>query len=198
MSENVYVIFGLWNHVVSIFPHPNLILWCVYSPRTPPSLANHGWVVAWFLQGRNKIKMSDIIDLIYSHKHSAPSSRSTQSHEQHAPFLPSVSSSKIFHTHPSLFTWAINLVANHIHQEIYDLTSKDDNVHLRASTNGWCSDHVNLITWEALRKFSIAGLCKKYKTCAPVSWYLTESTTTSLKNGIVILKKRHPDPIASI
>jgi hypothetical protein len=123
-----------------------------------PRGISHGRVVARFLQGRNKIKMSDIINLIYSHKHSAPSSRSTQSHERHAPFSPSVTSPEIFHARPSLFTWAINLVANHVHREIYDLASKDDDVHLRASTNGRRTDHVNLVTWEALGKFSIAGL----------------------------------------
>jgi len=142
--------------------------------------------------------MSDIISLIYKHKHSMPSPASPLYSERHASFSPSVMASEIFHAHPSLFTWAINLVINHVHQEIYDLTSKDDDVHLRASTNGQRADNVNLVTWEALGKFSIAGLCKKYKTRAPVSWHLTESMTASHKNGLVILKKRRPHPIASI
>ena len=109
-----------------------------------PHSVSHGWVVAQFLRGRNKIKMADIIDLIYSHKHSARSSRSTQSHKCHAPFSPSVTSSEIFHVCPSLFTWTVNLVANHIHQEMYDLTSKDNNVHLQISTNGQHADHCKL------------------------------------------------------
>ncbi|KAF8964983.1 hypothetical protein BDZ97DRAFT_1644116, partial [Flammula alnicola] len=124
----------------------------------------HGLAVARFLQGRTKIKMSEIIDLIYSHKHSAPSSRSTQYHERHAPFSPSVSSSEIFHARPSLFTWATNLVGKHVYQEIYKLTVKTDDSHLRASTNGRRpEDSVNLVTWEALGKFSINGLCEKYR-----------------------------------
>ena len=77
-------------------------------------------------------------------------------------------------------------------------STKDDNVHLRASTNGRRADNVNLVTWEALGKFSIAGLCKKYKTRVPVSWHLTESMTASCKNGLVILKKQRPHPITSI
>ena len=159
----------------------------------------HGLAVARFLQGKTKIRMADIIALIYSHKHSAPSSRSTQSHERHAPFSPTVSASEIFHARPSLFTWATNLVANHVHQEIYQLTVKDDDVHLRASTNGRLSDDtVNLVTWEALGKFNIAALCEKYKARAPVSWYLTESMTASRKNGVVIIKRRRPHPIVGV
>ncbi|KIK04134.1 hypothetical protein K443DRAFT_130972 [Laccaria amethystina LaAM-08-1] len=131
--------------------------------------------------------MSNIISLIYKHKHSVPSPASPLYSEHHALFLPSVSPGEIFHACPSLFSWATNLVVNH-----------DDNVHLRASTNGRCADPVNLVTWEALRKFSIAGLCKKYKSHAPVSWYLTESMMASCKNGIVILKKRHPHPITNL
>ncbi|KIK04812.1 hypothetical protein K443DRAFT_92393, partial [Laccaria amethystina LaAM-08-1] len=44
----------------------------------------------------------------------------------------------------------------------------------RASTNGRRpEDSVRLVTWENLGKFSIAGLCEKYKVRTPISWYLT-------------------------
>ena len=103
------------------------------------------------------------------------------------------------HAHPSLFTWATNLVANHVHHEIHELTVKDDDVHLRASTNRRRSeDAVNLVTWEALGKFNIAALCGKYKARAPVSWYLTELMAASRKNGVVIIKKRRPHPIVGV
>jgi len=72
--------------------------------REDPRSVTHGLAVTRFLQGKTKIKMSDIIALIYSHKHSAPSSRSTQSHERHAPFSPSVSSSEIFHATRASFS----------------------------------------------------------------------------------------------
>jgi len=106
------------------------------SGESDPQGSCHAKAVSRFLQGRNKIKMSDIISLIYKHKHSAPSPASPLYSERHASFSPSVMASEIFHARPSLFTWAINLVINHVHREIYDLTSKDDDVHLRASTNG--------------------------------------------------------------
>jgi hypothetical protein len=121
----------------------------VIGKEDPRGVA-HGLAVARFLQGKTKIKMSDIIILIYSHKHSAPSWRSTQYHERHAPFSPSVSPAEIFHARPSLFTWATNLVANHVHREIYELAAKEDDNHLRASTNGRRPDSVNLVTWETL------------------------------------------------
>ena len=47
-------------------------------------------------------------------------------------------------------------------------------------------------------KFSIAGLCEKYKLRAPVSWYFTESMAASRKNGAAITKKRRPHPIVHI
>ena len=158
----------------------------------------HAKAVSWFLQGRNEIKMSDIISLIYKHKRSAPSPASPLYSERHAQFSPLISPGEIFHARPSLFWWATNLVSDHVHREIYELTGKDDDIHLRASTNGRHPDHVNLVTWEALGKFSIASLIEKYKARAPVSWYLTESMAASRKRGIVILKKRCPHLIVSI
>ena len=109
--------------------------------------------------------------------------------ERHAPFSPSVYPEGIFRARPALFSWATNLVANHVHREIYSLTAKEDNTHLRASTNGRHSDRANVVTWDALGKFSISALIEKYKTRAPVSWHLTESMAASRKNGIVVLKK---------
>ena len=47
-------------------------------------------------------------------------------------------------------------------------------------------------------KFSIAGLCEKYKLRAPVSWYFTESMAASGKNGAAITKKCRPHPIKRI
>ncbi|KDR66902.1 hypothetical protein GALMADRAFT_80370 [Galerina marginata CBS 339.88] len=158
----------------------------------------HVKAVSRFLQGRNKIKMADIIPLLYGHKHSAPSPSSPRYSERHAPFSSSVPPTEIFYARPCLFTWATNLVAAYIHREIYELGDKDESVHLRASTNGRQPDRVNLITWEALGKFSIAGLCEKYKDRAPVSWHLTESMAASRKNGTVILKKRRPHPIIQV
>jgi hypothetical protein len=168
------------------------------SGKPDPRGSCHAKAVSRFLQGRNKIKMSDIISLIYQHKHSAPSPASPLYSERHAPFSPSVSPGEIFHARPSLFSWATNLVANHVHHEIYVLTAKDDITHLRASTNGRNSDHANVVTWEALGNFSISALIEKYKASAPVSWHLTESMAASRKNGVVVLKKRRPHPIASI
>ncbi|KAF8884726.1 hypothetical protein CPB84DRAFT_1816928 [Gymnopilus junonius] len=150
-------------------------------------------------QGCTHIKMSNIITLIYSHKHSVPSPQSTHYHEQYASFSPAVSPAEIFHARPSLFTWATNLVGKHVHQEIYDLAVKDNEVHLRASANGrQHTEKVNLVTWKALGKFSIAGLCDKYKEHAPVMWYLTESMAASHKNGAVILKKKRPHPVIQV
>ena len=166
--------------------------------QSDPRGSFHAKAVSRFLQGRNNTKMSDIISLIYGHKHSAPSPGSPRYSERHAPFSPSVSPEEIFHARPSLFSWATNLVANHVHREIYSLTAKDDNTHLRALTNGRHSDRANVVTWDALGKFSISALIEKYKTRAPVSWHLTESMAASRKNGIVVLKKRRPHPIASV
>ena len=144
------------------------------SGESDPQGSCHAKAVSHFLQGWNKIKMSNIISLIYKHKHSMPSLASPLYSECHALFSPSVSSGEIFHAHPSLFLWATNLVADQVHREIYALTAKDDITHLRALTNGRHPDCANLVTWKALGRFSIAALCEKYKTHAPVSWYLTE------------------------
>lgn len=102
---------------------------------------------------------------------SAPSPASPLYSERHAPFSPLVSPGEILHARPSLFSWATNLIANHVHHEIYLLTSKDDVTHLRASTNSRNSEsvHANVVTWEALGNFSISALIEKYKASAPVS-----------------------------
>ncbi|KIJ93159.1 hypothetical protein K443DRAFT_13069 [Laccaria amethystina LaAM-08-1] len=100
------------------------------SGQPDPRGVCHTKSVARFLQGRNKVKISDIITLVYKHKHSTPSLSSPHASERHAPFSPSVSPADFFYAHPSLFMWATNLVANHIQREIYKLAAKDDNVHL--------------------------------------------------------------------
>lgn len=175
-----------------------------YNPRRTagepdPRGSFHIRAVARFLEGRNNIKMSHIISLIYKHRHSVPSPASPLYSERHAPFSPSVSPEEIYHARPSLFSWATNLVAEHVHREIYALTAKDNHAHLRASTNGRRStDQPNIVTWDTLGKFSISALIEEYKTCAPVSWHLTESMAASRKNGIVVVKKRRPHPIASV
>ena len=61
------------------------------SGESDPRSSYHAKAVSQFLQGRNRIKMSDIILLIYGHKHSAPSMASPIYSERHAPFSPSVS-----------------------------------------------------------------------------------------------------------
>jgi len=128
-------------------------------------------------------KLKPIAEIpIYKQKHSMPSPASPLYSERHASFSPSVSPGEILHARPSLFSWATNLVTDHVHHKIHVLTAKDDVTHLRASTNGRRLDRVNLVTWEALGRFSIAALCKKYKAHAPVSWYLTESMTAMMES----------------
>ena len=109
------------------------------SGESDPWGSYHAKAVSRFLQGRNDTKMSDIIVLIYGHKHSSPSTASPLYSERHAPFSPSVSPAEIFHARPSLFSWATNLVATHVHQEIDQLSHTNipsSANHLRASTNG--------------------------------------------------------------
>ncbi|EDR00804.1 uncharacterized protein LACBIDRAFT_312994 [Laccaria bicolor S238N-H82] len=169
------------------------------SGQPDPRGVCHAKSVARFLQGRNKVKISDIITLVYKHKHSAPSPSSPHASEHHAPFSPSVSPADFFYARPSLFTWATNLVANHVDREIYELAAKDDDVHLRASTNGRRpTDSISLVTWEALGRFSIAALVEKYKSHAPVAWHLTECMAASRKNGVVVVKKQQPHLIIQV
>ncbi|EDR01138.1 uncharacterized protein LACBIDRAFT_312459 [Laccaria bicolor S238N-H82] len=145
--------------------------------------------------------MSDIIVLVYGHKHSAPSPSSPLYSERHALFSPSVSPAEIFHARPSLFSWATNLVATHVHREIDQLSRTNvpgGENHLRASTNGRRPDHFKLVTWQALGEFNISALCEKYKVRAPVSWYMTEPMAASRKGGVFIVKKRRPHPIVQV
>lgn len=125
------ILSGLWLWAVS-----NFVTFC---PDWPPAV---GPKIHIFCPDRDQGFPAIARGPHSPHKHSAPSSRSTQSHERHAPFSPSVTPSEILH--------------------IFNLTNR-----------------VNLVIWEVLGKFSIAGLSEKYKTCSPVSWYLTESMTAS-------------------
>jgi len=152
------------------------------SGESDPWDSFHAKAMSRFLQGCNRIKMSDIIVLIYGHKHSAPSPSSPLYSEHHSPFSPSVSPAEIFHTCPSLFSWETNLVATHIHQEIHQLSCTNvpgGENHLCASMNGCCLDHFKLVTWQALGKLNISALCEKYKVHTPVSWYSCRQTKPS-------------------
>jgi hypothetical protein len=68
--------------------------------KSDPRGSFHAKAVSRFLQGRNNIKMSDIVSLIYGHKHSAPSPGSPQYSERHSSFSPLVSPAEIFHARP--------------------------------------------------------------------------------------------------
>ena len=64
---------------------------------------------------------------------SAPSPASPIYSERHAPFSPAVSPADIYHARPSLFSWATNLVAAHVHREIDQLSRTNvpgDETHL--------------------------------------------------------------------
>ena len=102
------------------------------------------------------------------------------------------------YAHPSIFSWPMNLIAKHVHQEINQLSRTNvpgGENHLRASMNGRHLDQFKLVTWQALGKLSISALCEKYKAHAPVDWYIMKSMAASHKGGVFIVKKQRPHPI---
>jgi len=131
--------------------------------------ATHHSMVTAFLKGESTIQV---------YPDSQPNIDSEYVHEKDSSFSPTILPKNIHHAHPSLSSWATQLVGDTVHNEIGRLICNDpdnvnDHIQLCASKNSH-SNHTNLATWDDLGKFSILSLATKYQKCVPLAWYLTK------------------------
>ncbi|KAJ7729217.1 hypothetical protein B0H14DRAFT_3097944 [Mycena olivaceomarginata] len=134
-----------------------------------PRTKRHERVVTRFLQGKDKVKMADIIELIYHHRQSRPKPN----------------------THPALSAWATQLVKARAHFVVSKLAQKKrgdptSRSHIRARSNGWQED------------FTISDVAQHYEREGELIWDLTEAMAAPKKNGVVVVRKRRPHPVIQV
>ncbi|THU81361.1 hypothetical protein K435DRAFT_693751 [Dendrothele bispora CBS 962.96] len=138
-----------------------------------------------FLQGRAKVKPVDIVQRIFDHRYSFPSSRSKNTNEERSKsYSPSLSPQDISYARCSLSTWATQLVGDRAYRDMYNLThpsidsggeTPNISVRLLASSNGRTrAKSAQIVTKNDLLSFSIADQVIFFKHRAPLLWYLTE------------------------
>ncbi|THU86115.1 hypothetical protein K435DRAFT_868618 [Dendrothele bispora CBS 962.96] len=138
-----------------------------------------------FLQRRAKVKPVDIVQRIFNHRYSFPSSRSKNTNEERSKsYSPSLSPQDISYARCSLSTWATQLVGDRAYCDMYNLThpsidsggdTPNISVRLLASSNGCTrAKSAQIVTKNDLLSFSISDRVIFFKHHAPLLWYLTE------------------------
>ncbi|KAJ7751643.1 hypothetical protein B0H16DRAFT_1766472 [Mycena metata] len=174
------------------------------KPRGDPDPrgTTHAHAVAQFLRGRSKIKMCDILPLVYHHKASYPTKKSADSHEKKSMFSTAGPENEINHARPFMSTWAARLVASEARKQVGRATRDDpdrpeEHSRFRASSNGRTNAHV--VTWpELLANFSITKIHAKYCLRLPLPMFLTESMAAPSTKGVIFVRKRRPHPMIQV
>ncbi|KAJ7838914.1 hypothetical protein B0H14DRAFT_2183748, partial [Mycena olivaceomarginata] len=152
------------------------LLYVFHNPtrgKPDPRGKKHSRVVARFLRGRTKIKMSDVFPLIYHHKASFPASKSVDVHEQKEMFAPAGPANQSNHARPYLSTWATHLIASEGRKEVGRNTRTDPDdaerqAQFRAQTNGR-RDGARVVSWrELLSHFNLKWLGTQYYIHLPL------------------------------
>ncbi|KAJ7770955.1 hypothetical protein B0H14DRAFT_3096055 [Mycena olivaceomarginata] len=156
--------------------------WPFSSIRAPK---RHERVVTRFLQGKDKGKMADIIELIYHHRQSRPKPKYPA--ERAAAFSARIPFGTLKHAAPALSDWATQLVKARAHfvKKCGDPASRS---HIRARSNA---------TWEDV-KFTILDVAQHYEREGELIWDLTEAMAAPKKNGVVVVRKRRPHPVIQV
>ncbi|KAJ7765118.1 hypothetical protein B0H14DRAFT_2403154 [Mycena olivaceomarginata] len=164
-----------------------------------PRTKRHERVVTRFLQGKDKVKMADIIELIYHHRQSRPKPKYPA--ERAAAFSARIPFGTLKHAAPALSAWATQLVKARAHFVVGKLAQKKrgdptSRSHIRARSNGRQED-VRTATWEDV-KFTILDVAQHYEREGELIWDLTEAMAAPKKNGVVVVRKRRPHPVIQV
>ncbi|KAJ7846488.1 hypothetical protein B0H14DRAFT_3086277 [Mycena olivaceomarginata] len=164
-----------------------------------PRTKRHERVVTRFLQGKDKVKMADIIELIYHHRQSRPKPKYPA--ERAAAFSARIPFGTLKHAAPAFSAWATQLVKARAHFVVGKLAQKKrgdptSRSHIRARSNGRQED-VRTATWEDV-KFTILDVAQHYEREGELIWDLTEAMAAPKKNGVVVVRKRRPHPVIQV
>ncbi|KAJ7857846.1 hypothetical protein B0H14DRAFT_3085159 [Mycena olivaceomarginata] len=145
-----------------------------------PRTKRHERVVTRFLQGKDKVKMADIIELIYHHRQSRPKPKYPA--ERAAAFSAHIPFGTLKHAAPALSAWATQLVKARAHFVVGKLAQKK-----RGDPTSRSHIHVRTATWE-----------DHYEREGELIWDLTEAMAAPKKNGVVVVRKRRPHPVIQV
>ncbi|KAJ7193717.1 hypothetical protein GGX14DRAFT_537504 [Mycena pura] len=171
--------------------------------ESDPRGSTHAAAVACFLRGRTKIRMSDVLPLMYQHRCSYPSKDSIHLHERELMFCTTGDASTIHHARPFISTWATRLVAAEARKQIGRTTTDDSDdpdfrVQLRACTNGRGKAAAHVVTWRDFRNFGIKTLAERFLVKLALPMFLTKYMSAPMKRGVFIERKQRPYPMVQV
>jgi hypothetical protein len=146
--------------------------------------------------------------MMYSHRYSQPSHKSTRQEERDLTFHPSIAPASIRYARPSISSWAAQLVGKRVERSVKDLTHDPKNpdsfsrsipVRLAAAANERTrAKGVRVVTREDLMSFRFSDRVKLFKARSPLIWYLTECIAAPKKKGVLVVRKRRNPAIVSL
>ncbi|THU99509.1 hypothetical protein K435DRAFT_939012 [Dendrothele bispora CBS 962.96] len=161
---------------------------------------SHRNSVSSFLQGRMQVKPVDLVQRIFDHRYSFPSSRcKNKDEERKKSYSDSLDPRNISYARCSLSTWATQAIGSRVYRDIQKLIHPspildDDTPHissrlvssanLRTRAKG-----VKTVTKSDLLSFKLSDRIIFFKKHAPLVWYLTDCMASSRN---VERKRRSP------
>ncbi|KAJ7162019.1 hypothetical protein C8R46DRAFT_1282301 [Mycena filopes] len=174
------------------------------KPREEPDPrgTTHAHTIAHFLRGRDKIKMSTILPLIYHHKASYPTKKSANRHEKQQMFATSGPADQSNHARPFMSTWAVRLVAAEARKQVGRATRDDPerpDEHARFQAQSNKRTNAETVTWPMLlANFNLTKIHTKYSIRLPLAIFLTESMAAPSSKGKFFVRKRRPHPMIQV
>ena len=114
------------------------------------------------------LRSETIIEAIYQHLYSYPTSRASNIQERDFCFWPDIDPTVIHYARPAISSWATQLVGTPVHKEVGQMahavpSEPEFPVHLAASTNGRRRVAPKVISTELLDEFSLVRRAVMYK-----------------------------------
>ncbi|KAK1228297.1 hypothetical protein PQX77_008661 [Marasmius sp. AFHP31] len=161
----------------------------------------HKRSVRAFLQNGKAVQL---LEMMYTHRYSNPSYKSSSHIERQLAFSPTTPPSGLNYARSAISSWSVQLVGARAHWEVGKLTVDEENkpiedanisVRMAASANDRTrAKGVRVVTREDLLSFNVAQRIRCLKRRAPLTWYLTEQMAGPRTKGQVIVRKKRPTP----
>ncbi|KAE9386073.1 hypothetical protein BT96DRAFT_1006435 [Gymnopus androsaceus JB14] len=170
-----------------------LTFFASYLQQLPPENSNislgiskhHRTSLQAFLQGKTAIKPVEIIEKMYHHCYSYPSSNSKYISEREHKFSPYEQPSSLWYTRVSLSSWATQLLGNHVYRSIGNLLCDSPK-----ATSDLGLPHIPArLVASANEQTKAKGLMTLFKARTQLAWYLTECMAAPRKSGVIVERK---------
>ncbi|KAG6805734.1 hypothetical protein H0H92_014203, partial [Tricholoma furcatifolium] len=158
----------------------------------------HKHMIGSLLNGASKPNFGEILELMHQNaKVTGYRANDATMPQGGRTFAPGLSADKIDHAEPAMAAWAVNLVADIVHNEASQMVKEETGLHLRASARPDSSAKRQVkgqtATWNAVDSFSMEEMQQITERNAPVLWHTVLSyVDPGYKGGEVDSETRRP------